>query len=576
MTELTSQFYTRALAGGDPELFLGSAWTRVRVLDPATLAEAPAGTPGLLAIFDLANLGSAVHLLTEDLGSRRGRGLPPARPRAGSGAARLLADRRRDDAGAAAGGALNLDPRPASVPASIPHPMLRDHALPPSFAAVETRREAVRGFELERAVWRPGDLARLARHLAGTGAAALRDLGPEPLLAAWSSVVEQFRDPRSGERRALAEPLAALARLSPAGLAAGLETVLAGAAGAPARRVLAARELDPEPGFALVVLASNLPALAVQPLWRALARGRPALLKSPSAEPLFAAAFVAALAAREPRLGDAVAAVTWRGGDAELEAPLLAAAREVVAYGEAETIADLARRAPGKVVAHGPKTSLGLVAAGAAPRDAAAGLARDIALFDQRGCLSVQAVYTTGDATALADELAAALAERALAWPPGEPTLAETAAVQQVRGDAELRGLHQPALPLLAGTVIVEPELFFRPSPGLRTVRVHPLNDWSELEPILGPWSGRLQGVAASGALPSGLEERLRGLGVSRLAPAGELQHVGVDWDDGAARIGIVGAAVSGRPNGAGTEARPYEVVGVAAIFRAGPPLRRR
>jgi len=68
MTELTSQFYTAALAGGDPELFLAPHWARVRILDPATLEEAAPGTPGLVAIFDLANLGSAVHLLTEDLG----------------------------------------------------------------------------------------------------------------------------------------------------------------------------------------------------------------------------------------------------------------------------------------------------------------------------------------------------------------------------------------------------------------------------------------------------------------------------------------------------------------------------
>ena len=69
MTELTSQCYTRALAGGDPDLFYAPHWVRVRVLDPATLEEAPAGAPGLLAIFDLANLGSAAHLLTEDLGA---------------------------------------------------------------------------------------------------------------------------------------------------------------------------------------------------------------------------------------------------------------------------------------------------------------------------------------------------------------------------------------------------------------------------------------------------------------------------------------------------------------------------
>lgn len=68
MTELTSQLYTRALLGGDPELYEPPPWVRVRVLDPVTLEQAPAGATGLIAIFDLANLGSAVHLLTEDLG----------------------------------------------------------------------------------------------------------------------------------------------------------------------------------------------------------------------------------------------------------------------------------------------------------------------------------------------------------------------------------------------------------------------------------------------------------------------------------------------------------------------------
>lgn len=74
MTELTSQCYTRSLLGGDPELFVAPPWVRVRVLDPETLTEAPAGSPGLLSIFDLANLGSALHLLTEDLGVAEGDG----------------------------------------------------------------------------------------------------------------------------------------------------------------------------------------------------------------------------------------------------------------------------------------------------------------------------------------------------------------------------------------------------------------------------------------------------------------------------------------------------------------------
>ncbi len=74
MTELTSQCYTRSLLGGDPDLFVAPHWMRVRLLDPETLEEVAAGTPGLVAVFDLANLGSAVHVLTEDLGVAEGEG----------------------------------------------------------------------------------------------------------------------------------------------------------------------------------------------------------------------------------------------------------------------------------------------------------------------------------------------------------------------------------------------------------------------------------------------------------------------------------------------------------------------
>lgn len=69
MTELTSHAYTAVLTGGDPALFVPPPWLRVRALDPATLDELPPGATGLLAFFDLANVGSALHVLAEDLGS---------------------------------------------------------------------------------------------------------------------------------------------------------------------------------------------------------------------------------------------------------------------------------------------------------------------------------------------------------------------------------------------------------------------------------------------------------------------------------------------------------------------------
>ncbi len=67
MTELLSQFYEPVLGGGG-RLHHPPPWVRTRVLDPATLEPLPPGREGLLCHFDLANLGSVCHILTEDLG----------------------------------------------------------------------------------------------------------------------------------------------------------------------------------------------------------------------------------------------------------------------------------------------------------------------------------------------------------------------------------------------------------------------------------------------------------------------------------------------------------------------------
>lgn len=70
MTELLSQLYEPVLAEGAAAAgrHVAPPWLKVRALDPVTLAPLPAGEPGLLAFFDLANAGSVCHILTQDLG----------------------------------------------------------------------------------------------------------------------------------------------------------------------------------------------------------------------------------------------------------------------------------------------------------------------------------------------------------------------------------------------------------------------------------------------------------------------------------------------------------------------------
>lgn len=72
MTELTSQFYTQSARDGIT--FVGPPWLRAQLLDPITFRPVDHGTPGLLSILDLANAGSVLHVLTQDLGVAHGEG----------------------------------------------------------------------------------------------------------------------------------------------------------------------------------------------------------------------------------------------------------------------------------------------------------------------------------------------------------------------------------------------------------------------------------------------------------------------------------------------------------------------
>jgi hypothetical protein len=73
MAELSSQFYDNVIAYRCAGRFarrckVGPPWTRTLVIDPASLAPVPPGQTGLLCHFDLANAGTAMAVLTEDVG----------------------------------------------------------------------------------------------------------------------------------------------------------------------------------------------------------------------------------------------------------------------------------------------------------------------------------------------------------------------------------------------------------------------------------------------------------------------------------------------------------------------------
>lgn len=80
MSELSSQYFDNVIANRVAGVFgrrskQAQPWLRTRVLDPETLLDVAKGNIGLLCHVDLANAGSVVAVLTEDLGRLTDEGL---------------------------------------------------------------------------------------------------------------------------------------------------------------------------------------------------------------------------------------------------------------------------------------------------------------------------------------------------------------------------------------------------------------------------------------------------------------------------------------------------------------------
>ena len=68
MTELSSQFYSFGL----DHTHKSAHWLKAKVVIPGKNTEAQDGEKGILAIYDLANLGSSVAIMTGDIAIKKG------------------------------------------------------------------------------------------------------------------------------------------------------------------------------------------------------------------------------------------------------------------------------------------------------------------------------------------------------------------------------------------------------------------------------------------------------------------------------------------------------------------------
>lgn len=403
-----------------------------------------------------------------------------------------------------------------------------------------------------------GEVADALERLRGAGA-RLRQRRREDVVRVLGALLDRLRDPDAAERRAWEAALPEATGFTPAVVRAGLELALAPFGGA-ALESLADAAAGPQPGAGrrsivsgfettAVILGGALPTPTLPALLFPLLLGSPVLAKTSHHDPVTASVIARTLSAIDPDLGACLEVVAFAGDDADTMARFLSA-RCVVATGSDATIASLAARVrpPRRFVGYGHRLSVAVVGpqalAGAALEETARGLATDVALWDQLGCLSPVSVYVSdgpgarggaAGADALAGALATALQRAGEALPRGRVPISAAAAIAQERGEAEMRAAAGRPVALIVGddfTVVREADARPRPTPLHRFVRVMPVSGAGALESALLPIGPHLAGVALAGFGDDGgaMAELLVRAGASRVCPPGRLQQPPLAW----------------------------------------------
>ncbi|HJU11556.1 MAG TPA: acyl-CoA reductase [Candidatus Binataceae bacterium] len=495
MTEMCSQLYDATPFNSEDalppgvRLKIAPPWLRPIALDPITLRPVVAGQPGILAFFDLANVGSISALMTEDIGIVTGdRVMILGRAAAADARGCALAIQQFAEI--------------ANPPSPAPSPRPEKHAAPAregtyTYPAEKASAAAPTVTDLQSAA------ARLRRTLTTTP--SISPIRTADVLRELALAVSN-----STSWRRTVQLIAASAGYSEALLKVSLQALVHPLADAAefARKLKPRRELL---GF---IMPGNVPGAGLHELITALAAGCAAIVKTSSAEPIFFNELAAQLRELDGKFGTDFAArlqvFNWERGRGDLTRALCENCDRVVAMGENTTIVDLRRFLDDEqLFAFGSRFSGAIVMRQAVGEmlmaHTADKLALDCAMFEQRGCLSPHHIFVEMHAREFTAEIAAAFTRlEPLTTSNGRLRrldLQTAAAIRRTREIARWRGLGGADIQLWEDpdfnwTVIYDGDASFTSSPGFCTLYVSPFNGTRDLERRLEPVRGRLEAFA--------------------------------------------------------------------------------
>ncbi|HTY56966.1 MAG TPA: acyl-CoA reductase, partial [Candidatus Binataceae bacterium] len=243
--------------------------------------------------------------------------------------------------------------------------------------------------------------------------AASSFLSPDRSAAALARACGLWRDPNYQRRRSAIAQISANSGLSEALLSESLKALLLPFS-APALESFAAKVKSASRliGF---VMPGNVVGAGMHELVQALVSGAAVLVKCASSEPVFFIEFARTIAELYPELAARISVLAFGRDNRELTRAMQKNCDAMVVLGDDDTVDILGRS--GNVIGFGSRVSGALISREAlAPGaiDAVSdGLARDITLFEQRGCLSPHHVFiasaTEGETRHFAGRIARSL-----------------------------------------------------------------------------------------------------------------------------------------------------------------------
>ncbi len=409
-------------------------------------------------------------------------------------------------------------------------------------AAVQTCQEERRVGEQELSSADAGFIGSIAARLRS---AAASPLAPERAAAAVSGACALWSDSSYERRRLAIAQIAANSGLSDALLSESLDALLVPFS-EQALKSFAAK-VKREPRLIGFVMPGNVAGAGLHEFVQALIAGAAVVVKSASSEPFFFAQFARTIAEIDPEIAARVCVLTFGREQSELTRALQDNCDEMVVFGDDQTV-DLLSRG-GSVIGFGSRVSGALLSreavAPAAIDSVGDALARDITLFEQRGCLSPHHIFVEcaipAEAHRLAARLALSLDELARKLPPPRAIdLGAAAAIRATRESARWRKLGGAAVDLWEGrrfawSVVYDATTAFRVSPLYRTIFVTAVADFADFSTRLEAVSGRLEAFAVADPADRLDDERawLAEAGVSYLAAPGMMQSPPFEWPHG-------------------------------------------